>query len=132
MALQGKGFFIWKIRSCENGDANAIASLAQAAQMSHILVKIADTIYSYNLDSGVDKIPPLVQSLRARNIQVWGWHYVKGDNPIGEANKAIERVHQLNLDGYVIDAEAEYKQPGKAEAAPAESGNDDSVEEEAA
>jgi len=117
MAFQGKGYFIWKIRSCENGNSTAIADLAQQAQLSHVLIKIADTVYSYNVDDGIDRVPSLVQALRARGIQVYGWHYVKGENPTAEANKAIERVRQLNLDGYVIDAEAEYKEPGKAEAA---------------
>jgi hypothetical protein len=117
MALQGKGFFIWKILSCENGNANQIAVLAQEAQLTHVLIKIADTVYSYNVDDGIDRVPSLVHALRSRGIQVYGWHYVKGDNPVGEANKAVQRVRQLKLDGYVIDAEAEYKEPGKAEAA---------------
>jgi len=117
MALQGKGFFIWQIPNCENGDPDAIAALAQDAHFTHVLVKIADTKYSYNIYSGVDMVPPLVQALRARNIQVWGWHYVKGDDPLAEADKAIERVRQFSLDGYAIDAESEYKEPGKAAAA---------------
>jgi hypothetical protein len=119
MTLQGKGFFIWKIRDTENGDANAIANLAHKAKLTHVLIKIADGSNSYNIDSatGVDLIPPVAKALRARAIQVWGWHYVYGYDPIGEANIAIQRIHQLGLDGYVIDAEAEYKQPGKADAA---------------
>lgn len=117
MALTGKGFFIWLIRSCEGGDVNAIAALAQQAQLTHVLIKVSHTTYSYNIEEGIDLVPPLVQALRERQIQVWGWHYVKGDDPLGEANEAIERVQQLGLDGYVIDAEAEYKQEGKATAA---------------
>ncbi len=115
MSVQGKGFFIWKVRDCENGDANAIANLAHQSNFTHVLVKIADGSNSYNVDitSGVDLVPPVAQALRARGIQVWGWHYVYGYDPIGEANIAIQRIQQLNLSGYVIDAEAEYKQPGK-------------------
>ncbi len=117
MTLKGKGFFIWKILSCEHGDPEAIATLAHKAQFTHILIKIADTVYPYNIVGGVDLVPPLVQALRAKDIETWGWHYVTGDNPIGEADKAIERVRGLALDGYVIDAEKEYKEPGKAGAA---------------
>ena len=117
MVLQGKGFFIWRTIACENGDPNAIASLAAEANLSHVLIKVADTYFSYNIYNGVDAVPPIADALRARGIQVWGWHYVKGYNPIAEANKAIERVHQLDLDGYVIDAESEYEEAGKAEAA---------------
>lgn len=115
--LQGKGFFIWKIPSCEKGDPQAIASLAGEAQLTHLLIKIADGIVSYNIYEGVDLVPPLARKLRDAGIQVWGWHYVRGDNPVGEASKAIERVQTLQLDGYVIDAEGPYKERGKAAAA---------------
>lgn len=118
MPLQGKGFFIWKIQACERGDVNAIASLAQQAGLTHLLIKIADGNYGYNIsDSGVDLVPPLVRALHTRNIQAWGWHYLYGDDPVGEANNAIQRVRQTGVDGYVIDAEREYKTPGKDRAA---------------
>jgi len=119
MTLRGKGFFIWKIPNCENGDPAAIATVAAQAGLSHVLIKIADGVSSYNVDltTGVDLVPPVAQALRARNIEVWGWHYIYGYDPIGEANKAIQRMTTLGLDGYVVDAEAEFKEPGKAAAA---------------
>ncbi len=119
MALQGKGFFIWNIASCESGSAAAIAAAAQTAGLSHVLVKIADGPYTFGLHptTKVDQVPAVVNELHARGIQVWGWHYVYGNDPVGEANVAIQRVQQLGLDGYVIDAEVEYKQPGKDAAA---------------
>jgi hypothetical protein len=115
--LQGKGFFIWKIPSCENGDPQAIASLALEARMTHVMIKIADGVNSYNIYEGVDLVPPVARKLRELGIQIFGWHYVCGNNPLGEANKAIERVQTLQLDGYVIDAEGPYKERGKAAAA---------------
>jgi hypothetical protein len=119
MILEGKGFFIWKIPKCENGDANAIATRAQEAGLSHVLIKIANGIYSYNYDweNNIDYLPPVVDALRARGIQVWGWHYVYGDNPTAEASKAVQRVKQYDLDGYVIDAEGHYKSTAKKSAA---------------
>lgn len=117
MELTGKGFFIWQIPNCEDGDVEKIADLAKEAQLSHVLIKIADTKYRYQIYDGVDKAPALVDALRKRQIAVWGWQYVKGDDPIGEANQAIKRVKQFNLDGFVIDAEAEYKKEGKVNAA---------------
>jgi len=119
MTLQGKGFFIWQVPNCEGGDANAIASLAASANLTHVLVKIANGILPYNVDkkSGTDWAVQLAQALRLQNIKVLGWHYVYGNNPVAEANIAIQRIHDINADGYVIDAEAEYKQPGKAAAA---------------
>jgi len=118
MTLRGKGYFVWRIPYCENGDVNAIANLAQQASFTHVLIKVADGAYSYNIDpNGVDLVPPLVQALHARNILAYGWHYIYGDYPTNEADKAIQRINQLHLDGYALDVEAEYKQPGKDAAA---------------
>ena len=114
MALTGKGFFIWKIQECEGGSPAAIVSAAKAAGLSHVLIKIADGMNHSNVDkaSGTDFVPPLVQALHAAGIQAWGWHYIYGDDPVGEAWNGGRRARALGLDGYVIDAEREYKAPG--------------------
>lgn len=119
MTPKGKGFFIWRISDCENGDANAIANLAQQADFNHALIKLADRTspYNYDSDSDTDLVLPVAQALRARGIQVWGWHYIYGDEPIGEADIAIQRVQQINPDVYVLDVEKEFKEPGKSAAA---------------
>lgn len=114
MTLQGKGMMIWKIQGCEGGNAAAIGSVAKAAGFSHVLIKIANDTRPYNLDSsGRDLIMPVVDALRANGIQVWGWHYIYGYDPIGEANIAISQTKKFALDGYVIDAEVEYKAAGR-------------------
>ncbi len=117
--LSGKGFFIWQIRFCENGDPNAIANLAKNAGFTHVIIKIADGPAAYNIDmnTGVDLLPPVVAALKQNNIGVWGWHYVYGREPIEEAKIAIQRVKEYSLDGYVIDVEAPYKYDRKYEAA---------------
>jgi hypothetical protein len=119
MALEGKGFFTWKIPNCENGDASRIATRAREAGLSHLIVKIADgpTIYNGTWGDSKDYTTPVVKALREKDIKVWGWHYVYGDNPIGEANIAISRIRQYDLDGYVVDVEKEYKISGKKTAA---------------
>jgi hypothetical protein len=72
---------------------------------------VADGLWAYNVDrqNNRDYLPPVIQALRARGIQVWGWHYVYGQNVQGESRIAIQRVKQLQLDGYVINAEIEYR-----------------------
>ncbi len=119
MTLKGKGFYIWKIPDCEGGDANKIANVAKAAGLSHVLIKIADGIYTYNYDwnKRVDLVPPVANALRARGIQVWGWQFVYGSYPSKEADIAIKRIKELNLDGFAIDAEHHYRESGKAAAA---------------
>lgn len=119
MTLKGKGFYLWKIPNCENGNPGAIARVAYAAGLTHVLIKIANGIYrsNYDYDRKVDFVPEVAAALKARGIQVWGWHYVYGNDPAGEARMAVQRMRELYLDGYVLDAEVEYKAPGKRSAA---------------
>ena len=90
MALTGKGMMIWKIPSCEEGNPSKIASVAKAAGFTHVLIKIADGTYSYNINrtTNIDLVPPVVSALKAQGLKVWGWHYIYGDNPTGEAKTA--------------------------------------------
>lgn len=120
MTLAGKGFFIWRVANCEGGNPEAIAAKAVAAGLSHVLLKIADTRYPFGFDrQNRDIVAPVVAALHNRGVQAWGWHYVKGDDPTGEARVAVDRSRALNLDGYCIDAEGEYKTAGKEAAARA-------------
>jgi hypothetical protein len=59
----------------------------------------------------------VVTALKAAGVQVWGWHYVRGDAPLGEARLGGQRARDLGLHGYVIDAEREYKGTAKRIAA---------------
>lgn len=54
----------------------------------------------------------LVKALKTAGIQAWGWGYVYGANPPGEAAAAVQAILELELDGFVVDAEAEWKKPG--------------------
>jgi hypothetical protein len=120
MSLYGKGYYIWKIPYCEGGNPAAIAERARAAGLSHVLIKIADGSswpYNFDFDRNHDFVPAVRSALKEHGIEVWGWHYVRGDNPLGEARLGLKRMRELNLDGYVIDAEVEYQQRGKAAAA---------------
>lgn len=119
MTLEGKGWYIWQISRCEGGNATAIANQAVASGLTHVLIKVADGTSPYNLDpvSGTDLVPPVIQALRARKIECWGWQYVYGYDPTGEGAIAVQRTQQLGLDGFVIDAEDQYKLPGREAAA---------------
>jgi len=109
--LTGKGMFIWKILNCFNGDIDKIIEMALEADYSHVLIKIANGVYSYNYDwdKSIDLVPPLVQALKSNGIQAWGWHYLFGDQPSQEAEKAINRIRGLGVDGYVLNAEGFYR-----------------------
>lgn len=120
MTLQGKGLFMWQLWNCEKGDPQAIATKTRAAGLSHVLIKIADgDNWRYNLHPKTkeDLIPPVLRACKELGIEVWGWQYVRGRNPIGEARLAIQRGQELGIDGFVIDAEAEYRSTRKRAAA---------------
>jgi hypothetical protein len=120
MRLLGKGYYMWQLARCDDADPARIRARAQAADLSHVLIKIADGGgWEYNVDKerDVDLVPPVLRELRQAGIQVWGWHYVRGDSPLAEAQLAIKRISELGVDGYVIDAEHEYRDRAKAPAA---------------
>jgi hypothetical protein len=120
MSLYGKGWFIWQIGRCEGGAPEAIAAKAEAAGLTHVLLKVAERTFAYGLDRhGRDLVPPVAEALRQRGLQVWGWHYVYGEKPVEVARIAVQRAAQLGLDGYVVDAEVQYRQPGRSAAARA-------------
>ncbi len=119
MTLEGKGFYIWQVRNCEKGDAEAITQTAISAGITHVLVKVCDGIYPYNYDwkTKVDAAKPVVQALKEAGVLVWGWGFVYGEQAAEEANIAIRRIKELELDGYAIDAESDYEDPNKKKSA---------------
>jgi hypothetical protein len=143
--LKGQGYCIWQIRQCEGGNLEQIADQAAASGFSHVLIKVADGPVLYNVappgsiqlparlqaltgirgvTSGIDLVPPLVHLLLERGVQPWLWQYVYGENPMGEADAALRTIAALfEADlppaGFVVNAEAEYKLPGRWRAARA-------------
>lgn len=113
--LNGKGLWIWKVANCESGDPEKIVQTASAAGCRWISVKIADGACEANRDpeTSVSRLAPLVEGLHECGIQVWGWQYVYGADWKGEAAIAQAQLEAYGLDGYIADAEAEYKLPGK-------------------
>jgi hypothetical protein len=120
MTLKGKGYYLWQLPYCDGGNPELIAARAKKAGLSHAMIKIADGStwpYNFDFDRNVDLIPPVASALKAEGIKVWGWHYVRGYDPLNEARLAVKRMTELNLDGYVIDAEGEYRDTSKRAAA---------------
>jgi hypothetical protein len=112
--LVGKGYYIWQIGRTEGGNVQVIADMARSANLGHLLIKIADGTSSFNItSSGTDLVPPLVSALQGRGIEVWGWQYIYGTKPVEEAQKAVQRIQQTGVSGYIVNAEVEFKEPGK-------------------
>lgn len=109
--IQGKGWFIWVISDCEGGDQDAIAGQCAAGDIRHVLIKIAD--------GTVDKNPEaadLVAKLKEIGVDAWGWQYTYGSSPANEALKGANRAIETGVEGFIVDAEGQYKTAGAAAA----------------
>ncbi len=120
MTLLGKGYYMWQLPYCDGADPARIADRARRAGLSHVLIKIADGGYwDYNVDEEreLDLVPPVAKALRDIGVIVWGWQYVRGDRPLTEAERGIKRISELGVEGFVVDAEHEYREWSKERAA---------------
>ena len=115
---QGKGAFLWQPDLVERGNATAAVARAQAAGFGHVIFKVANDTRAYPTTPEKRAILiAMVAMFKLAGVQVWGYAYVYGNGPVGEAAIVIQQVHELGLIGLYIDAEGEYKAPGKAAAA---------------
>jgi len=110
--IAGKGYWIWKIWTTEGGRTQRIAEMAKEANFTHVLFKITDGTSRYNIIDDLDYAKNLVNDLHKLGIQAWGWGYTYGYDPRKDAIAANNRCRELGVDGFVIDAESEYKQQG--------------------
>jgi hypothetical protein len=97
MNLQGKGFYTFILPEIEGGDPAKIVSEAQQAGLSHVLVKIADGTRPFGFTGPNDHTLPVVKALQEAGIQAWGWHYVYGGDPQGEAAKTYMAALRADL-----------------------------------
>lgn len=113
--ISGKGIYIWQLFDDLIPDPETLAEQLVETGFAHVVIKVSNAAYVYN-HSGGDLVPSYLAAFRAVGIAVWGFQYVYGNDPIGEARQGIQRTLNLGLDGLVIDAEGEYKHKGAAAA----------------
>lgn len=118
---QGKGMCIWIISRLVKiyGSNEAVASRLRELGIRWIVLKIANGTGKYNMRPVYifgkpviwidDIIHPFIAALRAEGIGVWGYQYIYGLRPTAEATAGIGRYNELDLDGFVINAENEMK-----------------------
>lgn len=121
--LTGMGLYLWIIYRIEGGKQGKppaperIAERAAEMGLTHVLIKVADAKWPYNVHQGIDLVPPLVSEFHKRGIQAWGWQYIYGLEPSAEATASVKRVTELKLDGFVVNAEIEFREHGMDRAA---------------
>jgi hypothetical protein len=115
----GKAAFIWELKATAGGDPLALVAKAAAAKFDWVAIKISNGTATFQ----ANLLPLAIDLLRDAGISVWGWSYVYGINSLmqnqgkREAELAADLMLRYNLDGFLIDAEREWKRPGGAKAA---------------
>ena len=120
--FSGHSITIWQVKTCSGGfPANSAAArnyiLVKMDQIKAVSVdiKVIDDSVDYNLTPlpnnkwNDDIMPALTDELKKAGHPLIGWGYVYLRDPEGEAKKAAERILELKLDGFAIDAEGEAK-----------------------
>lgn len=111
-SLAGKWVWIWNWRRCDGGDPQRVTDRLKAAGCKGALVKAFDAGYWF--DQGLS-FRDICRRLKARGVAVGAWGYLYGENPAGEAQRAIETAQHGEADLLVLDVESEFK--GHPEAA---------------
>jgi SH3-like domain-containing protein len=106
--------YIWIMDRCAGGDPQAIAERAYQSGLKWVAIKIANGVLPYGKFA---QNKAVVDALHAKGIDAWGWHYIYGASPTKEAEVAAQQVNLLGVDGYIINAEVEFKVAGMASAA---------------
>jgi hypothetical protein len=106
--IEGKGIYAWILRGCENGNMTQVVERLKWAGMTHIIPKITDGT-SGDLNGNGGYLPFLVEFAHKAGIKVLGYQYVYGYRPLDEAERAITELRKLPYDGFVINAEHQYR-----------------------
>ena len=105
----GQMGWIWEVWGL--GSPAAIADQALQLNLHTLAIKVADGTSYW---SGTQ---PAIQTLQGSGYPVFGWQYIYGQDPAGEAMTAIQAIHDAHLSGWIIDAEIEYQNLPNAGAA---------------
>lgn len=120
--MNGKGIYIWKAANTGMTDPRQVAAICANMGLSWVAIKIGDGANIRYASFGNDQAKA-VRAFKDVGIKVWGWQYIYGgiwidktgkihtggDSPSVEAAFAVDQVSKLGLDGYIIDAEREFK-----------------------
>ena len=104
--LAGKWMWLWNWRRCDGGDAARVAARLRSAGCAGALVKAFDGPRWFDQGRAWRDI---AGELKANGVAVGGWGYCYGNDPAGEAQRAIETAQYGQADLLVLDVEAEYK-----------------------
>ena len=104
--LEGKWVWVWNWRRCEGGNPAPVAARLRSAGCAGALVKAFDGPRWFDQGPAWREI---AAALKTSGVAVGGWGYCYGNEPAGEAQRAIETAQYGQADLLVLDVESEYK-----------------------
>jgi len=111
-SLAGKWVWVWNWRRCDGGDPGPVTARLRAAGCKGVIVKAHDGPFWFDQGQPWSEI---AAALKEGGLRVGGWGYCYGEDPLGEARRAVETVRS-GADLFVLDVEGEFKgRPGPAE-----------------
>lgn len=116
--MNGLGFMIWQLA---NMPAPAVlAQMLADGGVRWVSIKVLDGVQLYNAKGGNQKLlKEYWAAIKAKGIEVGGWHYVYGEQPGPEGDAAAGFIEEFDPAHLLIDAEGEYKRYGATKAAKA-------------
>ena len=123
MIFDGVSLFLWQISEIfttgnQVADLESFSDAVSRLKLDGVYIKVADGALPYNLtrrtqaqweDTG---LCALMEKISHSGLAKIGWHYLYGRQPEKEAERALERINRLGLQGYILDVEQEYKTAG--------------------
>jgi len=100
-ALAGKGMWVWKFKSTENGNADAIVTKAAAAGLRQLWVRVGDSQDGFYAASVLDQLVP---KAHAQGIAVIGWGFPYLYDPQFDAGWTADVLAWRGPDGERLDA----------------------------
>jgi hypothetical protein len=105
----GKGILIWNLDSNYQQTVDKLVGLG----VKWVAPKVVNAAMIYNSLY----IDGFIKEARRAGIDVWGWGYTYGVNPVAEGQETAKIINNLDLSGYFIDVEGEYDKSGMTTAA---------------
>lgn len=103
----GKGVWIYQLPRTEKGNVKRIAKRAHDAGLDYILVKTHDGS-RWQRGNSQKAVQALIKECHKVHVKFYAWGYVYGNNPVGEANRAIQAL-KMGADGYIFNAEVHFR-----------------------
>jgi hypothetical protein len=107
--IEGKWVYIWRLKNVFDGNIPKIIAALKASGTVGVAIKAHNGTFAW--DDPSFKLDPFVRACKLAGIRVafWGYNYLKW-NPLGEARVAAKMIKRYpDIDGYLIDVEAEAK-----------------------